>query len=59
MGEVRYSSLTLTFPKSAEELFQKAEQDVKERYETYKRMAAGSPEGSGGKPEAAQVSAGE
>ncbi len=40
MGEVRYSSLTRTFPKNAETLFQKAEEDVKERFETYKRMAA-------------------
>jgi pyruvate-ferredoxin/flavodoxin oxidoreductase len=39
MGEVRYSSLTRTFPDSAEKLFQKAEEDVKERYETYKWMA--------------------
>jgi pyruvate-ferredoxin/flavodoxin oxidoreductase len=40
MGEVRYSSLTRTFPDSAEKLFKKAEEDVKERYETYKKMAA-------------------
>jgi pyruvate-ferredoxin/flavodoxin oxidoreductase len=40
MGEVRYSSLTRAFPDKAEELFQKAEQDMKERYETYKQMAA-------------------
>jgi pyruvate-ferredoxin/flavodoxin oxidoreductase len=39
MGEVRYSSLTRTFPEDAKELFQRAEQDVKERYETYKQMA--------------------
>ena len=42
MGEVRYSSLTRTFPKSAELLFKKAEVDMKERYETYKQMAGGS-----------------
>jgi len=41
MGEVRYSSLTRTFPKSAESLFKKAEADMRERYETYKQMAAG------------------
>jgi pyruvate-ferredoxin/flavodoxin oxidoreductase len=41
MGEVRYSSLTRTFPKSAEKLFEKAEKDAKERFETYKRLAAG------------------
>ncbi len=40
MGEVRYSSLTRTFPENAEILFKKAEEDIKERYETYKRMAA-------------------
>ena len=38
-GEVRYSSLTRTFPDRAEALFQKAEEDMKERYETYKKMA--------------------
>jgi pyruvate-ferredoxin/flavodoxin oxidoreductase len=40
MGEVRYSSLTRTFPDSAEKLFKQAEEDIKERYETYKHMAA-------------------
>lgn len=40
MGEVRYSSLTRTFPENAETLFTKAEKDVKERYEFYKKMAA-------------------
>ncbi|MFC1867907.1 pyruvate:ferredoxin (flavodoxin) oxidoreductase [Thermodesulfobacteriota bacterium] len=39
MGEVRYSSLTRTFPDNAEKLFKIAEEDMKERYETYKRMA--------------------
>ncbi|UCB50231.1 MAG: pyruvate:ferredoxin (flavodoxin) oxidoreductase, partial [Deltaproteobacteria bacterium] len=39
MGEVRYASLTRTFPDSAEALFKKAEEDMKERYETYRRMA--------------------
>ena len=39
MGEVRYSSLTRSFPGKAEELFKKAEEDMKERFETYKRMA--------------------
>lgn len=41
MGEVRYSSLTRTFPENAKELFKRAEQDVKERYEIYKKMAEG------------------
>ena len=39
MGEVRYSSLTRTFPENAEKLFDEAEKDVKERYKIYKRMA--------------------
>ena len=39
MGEVRYYSLTRSFPENAERLFQKAEEDMKERYETYKHMA--------------------
>ena len=40
MGEVRFSSLTRTFPDNAEELFVRAEEDMKDRYEIYKRMAA-------------------
>ena len=40
MGEVRYSSLTRTFPKNAETLFKKAEEDMKERYAQYKQLAA-------------------
>jgi pyruvate-ferredoxin/flavodoxin oxidoreductase len=40
LGEVRYSSLTRSFPENAESLFQKAEQDMKDRYDLYKRMAA-------------------
>ena len=39
MGEVRYSSLTKTFPERAEELFDKAERDAKERYEIYKELS--------------------
>ena len=39
MGEVRYSSLTRTFPENAKALFQQAEEDMRERYETYRRMA--------------------
>ncbi len=38
-SEVRYSSLKRTFPEIADELFAKTEQDAKERYETYKRLA--------------------
>lgn len=39
MGEVRYSALTKTFPEAADQLFEKAEKDAKEKYETYKKMA--------------------
>ncbi|MCP4683737.1 MAG: 4Fe-4S dicluster domain-containing protein, partial [Desulfobacterales bacterium] len=35
MSEVRYSSLTRTFPENADRLFEKAEEDMKERYEAY------------------------
>ena len=41
LGEVRYSSLKRTFPDNAERLFQKAEEDMKERYQLYKHMAGG------------------
>ena len=44
MGEVRYSSLTRTFPENADKLFEKAEEDMKERYEIYKQMAGGQGE---------------
>ncbi|MBN2060750.1 MAG: pyruvate:ferredoxin (flavodoxin) oxidoreductase [Deltaproteobacteria bacterium] len=43
MGEVRYSSLTRTFPERAEELFKSAEDDMLARYESYKRMAGNQP----------------
>lgn len=39
MGEVRYSSLQRTFPDIAEELYKKTEEDAKERYERYVRLA--------------------
>ncbi|MCG9479201.1 MAG: pyruvate:ferredoxin (flavodoxin) oxidoreductase [Actinomycetia bacterium] len=39
MGEVRYASLTKTFPEIADELFEKAEKDAEEKYEQYKKMA--------------------
>jgi pyruvate-ferredoxin/flavodoxin oxidoreductase len=38
-GEVRYTSLQGSFPEIAEELFAKAEESAKDRYEGYKRMA--------------------
>lgn len=37
--EVRYSSLKKQFPEKAEELFAKAEEDAKDRYQTYVRLA--------------------
>ena len=37
-GEVRYSSLEMTFPENAKYLFDKAEQEAKEKYKAYKRM---------------------
>ena len=40
MGEVRYSSLAKAFPEVAEQLFEKTEQDAKERRESYVRMQA-------------------
>jgi pyruvate-ferredoxin/flavodoxin oxidoreductase len=39
MGQVRYTSLVGSFPEEAEELFTKAEESAKERYEGYKKMA--------------------
>ncbi len=39
MGEVRYAQLTTAFPDIAEELFDMAEQNAKNRYETYKNLA--------------------
>ena len=39
LGEVRYSALTRSFPDQAERLFEQAEKEMKERVETYKRMA--------------------
>ncbi|MBQ1906701.1 MAG: pyruvate:ferredoxin (flavodoxin) oxidoreductase, partial [Firmicutes bacterium] len=39
MGQVRYTSLLKAFPDKAEALFEKTEQDAKDRYEGYKKMA--------------------
>jgi pyruvate-ferredoxin/flavodoxin oxidoreductase len=39
MGEVRYKSLVASFPKEAEVLHKKLEEDVNERYQQYKRRA--------------------
>ena len=38
MSQVRYSALMRQFPEAAEELFQRAELQAKERYETYKML---------------------
>ena len=40
MGEVRYNSLAKLFPATAEALFKKTQEDARERYEFYKKMAA-------------------
>ena len=40
LGEVRYSSLQITFPEAAEELFEAAEKYAREKYEKYKKLAA-------------------
>jgi len=39
MGEVRYSSLVQSFPDEAEKLHKRLEDEYRERYEDYKRMA--------------------
>ena len=38
-GEVRYASLHQSFPMNAETLFAAAEQQAKERYESYRKLA--------------------
>ena len=38
-GEIRYTSLEKQFPELAQELFASAEENAKERYESYVRMA--------------------
>ena len=38
MGETRFSSLQRTFPDTAEALFEKTEEDAKDRYEGYVRL---------------------
>ncbi len=39
MGEIRYNSLTRTFPEEAKRLHALLEKDVKDRYNQYKKMA--------------------
>ena len=43
MSEVRYASLKLGFPDIADQLFEQAAQEARERYETYKAMAEMGP----------------
>lgn len=38
-GEVRYTQLATIFPEIAEKMFDEAEMNARERYETYKRLA--------------------
>jgi len=40
MGEVRYASLHQSFPDEAKKLHAQLEQEYKERWETYKKLAA-------------------
>ena len=39
LGEARYTALAKLFPDVAEKLFSQAEEDAKERLESYKRLA--------------------
>ena len=39
MGEVRFASLTRTFPERAEQLFKEAEEFTAKRYASYKVLA--------------------
>lgn len=39
LGEVRYSSLLRTFPEKAAKLFEQAEENARERYETYMKLS--------------------
>jgi len=41
LGEVRYASLTKVQPEKAEELFEQAEKEAKEKYKMYESMAKG------------------
>ena len=40
MGEIRYNSLTRTFPDEAKLLHKKLEEDVNYRYKKYKSMSS-------------------
>ena len=41
LGENRYASLKLSFPERAQELYEKAARDARERYESYLRLTEG------------------
>ena len=41
LGENRYASLKLSFPEKAQELYEKAARDARERYESYLHLAEG------------------
>ncbi|MCW2484121.1 hypothetical protein, partial [Candidatus Symbiopectobacterium sp. NZEC135] len=41
MGEVRYASLKRQHPAVADSLFEQTEQDAKDRFERYRRLAEG------------------
>ena len=41
LGENRYASLKLSFPEKAQELYEKAARDARERYESYLRLTEG------------------
>jgi len=41
MGEVQYSSLVQTFPEEAARLHKRLEDEYRERYEDYKKLAGG------------------
>jgi len=47
MGEVRYASLTKTFPEIAEDLFTRAEKDAAEKYEKYNGLAKAGSDAAG------------
>ena len=38
LGEVRYASLQRQFPDVAEELFERSEQEAKDKYDYYKKL---------------------
>jgi pyruvate-ferredoxin/flavodoxin oxidoreductase len=43
LGENRYAALEIAFPGTAQELFQKAQADARERYESYQKLSSQGP----------------